>query len=240
MNEGDCRLIDQGHFAVAVGRFTRLQAESSETDVVLKGLVELISDLLAVAGGGVVTDLDGSSSVTTATTAPGIVLDRLAQLVSGGPCADAIARGRILHMAAVDDHREAWPQFVAEARRSGLVSMAAFPLRDGLRTVGALVLVSDRPRRWLEGEIAMVACLAEMASVYLSQRSAVTHFQRLSGQLEQALTSRIVVEQAKGIISNANGIGVEAAYRLIRRHARSHNATVHAVAEAIVTLELRV
>jgi len=208
--------------------------------VVLKGLVELISELLSLAGGGVVTDLEGSSVSTTAAIGPGIVLDRLPQLVSDGPCADPIARGNVLHIAAVDDHREAWPQFVAEARRSGLVSMAAFPLRDGLRIVGALVLVSDRPRRWLEGEIAMVVCLAEMASVYLSQRSAVNHFQRLSGQLEQALTTRIVVEQAKGIISNANGIGVDAAYQLIRRHARSHNASVHAVAEAIVTLELRV
>ncbi|MDH6281366.1 GAF and ANTAR domain-containing protein [Prescottella agglutinans] len=221
-------------------RFTRLQAESSETDVVLKGLVELISELLSLAGGGVVTDLDGSSALITSATAPGIVLDRLTQLVSDGPCAAAIARGSILHIAAVDDHREPWPQFVAEARRSGLVSLAAFPLRHGLRTVGTLVLVSDRPRRWLEGEIAMVGCLAEMASVYLSQKSAVNHFQRLSGQLEQALTTRIVVEQAKGIISNANGIGVDAAYQLIRRHARSHNASVHTVAEAIVTLELRV
>ncbi|GAB2649165.1 hypothetical protein GCM10027068_31040 [Prescottella soli] len=206
----------------------------------LRGLVELLSELLALAGGGVVTELDGSPAPTTSTTAPGVVLDRLAQLVSDGPCADAIARGRILHIAAVDDHRETWPQFVAEARRSGLVALAAFPLRHGPRTVGTLVLVSDRPRRWLEGEIAMVGCLAEMAAVYLSQRSAVNHFQRLSGQLEQALTTRIVVEQAKGIISNANGIGVDAAYQLIRRHARSHNASVHAVAEAIVTLELRV
>ncbi|WP_164877644.1 ANTAR domain-containing protein [Prescottella agglutinans] len=206
----------------------------------LTGLVELVSGLLGLAGGGVVTDLDGATATVTTSTGPGIALDRLAQLVSDGPGADAIARGSILRIAAVDDHREAWPQFVAEARRSGVVSLAVFPLRHGLRSVGALVLVSDRPRRWLEDEIAMVGCLAEMTSVFLSQRSAVSHFQRLSGQLEQALTSRIVVEQAKGIISNANGIGVDAAYQLIRRHARSHNASVHAVAEAIVTLELRV
>ncbi|WP_430332329.1 GAF and ANTAR domain-containing protein [Rhodococcus sp. ACT016] len=220
--------------------FTRLQAESCDADVVLKGLVDLISELLDLAGGGVVADIEGLSAQTTSTTGPGVVLDRLPHLLSDGPCADAIARGSILHIAAVDDHREAWPQFVAEARRSGLVSLAVFPLGHGPRAVGALVLVSDRPRRWLEDEMGMVGCLAEMASVYLSQRSALTHFQQLSGQLEQALTSRIVVEQAKGIISNANGIGVDAAYQLIRRHARSHNASVQAVAEAIVTLALRV
>lgn len=220
-----------------VERFTKLQAASSETDRVLAGLVDLVSDLLALAGGGVVADLDG---LPTSATSRGVPLDRLTQLVSDGPGVDAIARGRVLHIAAVDDHRESWPLFVAEARRSGVAALALFPLVHDGRALGVLVLISDRPRCWLEDEISMVGVLADMASVYLAQRSAVRHFEQLSGQLERALTSRVVVEQAKGIISNANGIGVDAAYQLIRSHARSHNATVRTVAEAIVTLELRV
>ncbi|WP_051918573.1 GAF and ANTAR domain-containing protein [Prescottella defluvii] len=220
-------------------KFAKLQAATVEADRVLEGLIELISDSLGLAGGGVVADHDGLPTSVTA-TGRGVDLDHLAQLVSGDPCADAIARRRVLHIEDVDDHRDAAPQFVAEARRSGLVSLALFPLGYGGRTVGALVLVSDRPRRWPADEISVVGVLADMVSVYLAQRSAVRRYEQRSGQLERALTSRIVVEQAKGIISNANSIGIDAAYQLIRSHARSHNVTVHTVAEAIVTLGLRV
>ena len=64
--------------------------------------------------------------------------------------------------------------------------------------------------------------------------------QQLNEQLTQALESRVVLEQAKGMTASDAAVSVDEAYHRIRRHARSHNTSLRAVAEAIVNLGLRV
>ena len=106
--------------------------------------------------------------------------------------------------------------------------------------IGALDLYAAEPRDWSDDDMAAAGVLADMATGLLVNASKLQQHQQLNDQLHRALESRIVVEQAKGIIANARGIWPDTAFQVIRRHARSHNTSLRTVAEAIVTVGLRV
>jgi AmiR/NasT family two-component response regulator len=88
--------------------------------------------------------------------------------------------------------------------------------------------------------MAVAAVLADMATSYMVNASKLHQQEQLSEQLQEALNSRVVIEQAKGITSQQNSVTIDQAYQRMRRHARSNNASLHVVAEAIVAVGLQV
>jgi AmiR/NasT family two-component response regulator len=97
-----------------------------------------------------------------------------------------------------------------------------------------------QPREWSEEDLAAASVLADVATSYLVNASKLHQQQQLNEQLTTALESRAVIEQAKGITAGDAGVSVQEAYHRIRRHARNHNTSLRAVAEAVVNLGLRV
>ena len=108
------------------------------------------------------------------------------------------------------------------------------------QTIGALNIYDAAARDWSEDDLAAAGVLADVATSYLVNASTLRQQQQLNEQLTQALESRAVLEQAKGMTANDAAVSVDEAHRRIRRHARSHNTSLRAVAEAIVNLGLRV
>jgi AmiR/NasT family two-component response regulator len=88
--------------------------------------------------------------------------------------------------------------------------------------------------------MAVAGVLADVATSYVVNASKLRQQEQLSEQLQHALESRVVIEQAKGITAQQNSVTVDQAYELIRGHARSNNANLRVVAEAIVAVGLRV
>jgi len=114
------------------------------------------------------------------------------------------------------------------------------PCQDAYDT-GEVVRVTDvrlESVRW--PEFAAAAVLADVATSYVINASKMRQQQQLSEQLQQALESRVVIEQAKGITAQQNAVSVDQAYDLMRGHARSNNASMRAVAHAIVAVGLHV
>ena len=107
------------------------------------------------------------------------------------------------------------------------------------RNVGALNLYSTSVRPWTERDLAAATVMADMATAYLINASVYDKQKRLAEQLPQALDSRVVIEQAKGVLANEHDISVDEAFERIRKHARAHGATVQTVAEAVVDVGLR-
>ncbi len=108
----------------------------------------------------------------------------------------------------------------------------------GQTKVGALNLYSDQLRDWSGDDLAIAQVLADMATGYLVNGSERDKHQRLNEQLQHALDSRIVIEQAKGMLAVTHHISVQAAFDLLRGHARRHHASLRSVAEAVVNLGL--
>jgi len=113
-----------------------------------------------------------------------------------------------------------WPDYSATATRLGVAGVAGIPMRDGDQVIGALNIYSREPRQWSDQDIAVAVVLADVATSYVLNASKLHDQEQLSAQLQQALDSRVVIEQAKGITAHQNTVRVDQAYQLMRRHAR--------------------
>lgn len=153
-----------------------------------------------------------------------------------GPCLDAYREGLPV---VNEDLREAtgrWPNFAPRAVAAGFRSVHAFPLRLRADRIGALNVFSASVGGRLDSsDVQVVQAIADVASIGLLQERAIRRGELLTEQLQGALNSRIIVEQAKGAVAQARGLSVDEAFELIRTHSRNHNLRIVDIAQVIVT-----
>jgi GAF domain-containing protein len=151
-----------------------------------------------------------------------------------GPCLDAYHSGVAVHSTMTDDADTRWPRFAPHARDVGFASVSALPMRLRTEVVGALNLFSTTPGP-LDPENRMAAqALADIATIGILQQRAMRDAHIVTTQLEAALKSRIVIEQAKGIVAERAHVTIDAAFTLLRSYARSHNRLLSQTALEII------
>ncbi len=165
-------------------------------------------------------------------------LERVQESEQVGPGVDALRAGEVVAVAALAE-APGWGAYGRAARETGIAAIAGIPMRLGDEKIGTLNLYSNTRREWSEDDLDAARVLADIASSYVINASKLARQRRLNEQLQEALTSRIVIEQAKGILAAERGISIDRAFELLRRHARSHRASLRSVAEAVVNLGLR-
>lgn len=152
-----------------------------------------------------------------------------------GPCLDAFRTGEPVvnaHLASADDR---WPQFGPYASAGGFRSVHAFPLRLRNDVIGAMGIFGTRSATLDESDVRIVQALADVAAIGLLQERTIHRSEVLTEQLQGALNSRIVIEQAKGAVAQARGVSVDDAFQLLRAHARRMNLRLIDVARSVVT-----
>jgi GAF domain-containing protein len=151
-----------------------------------------------------------------------------------GPCEQAYRTGTSVIDADLRmDAR--WPRFAAQATAAGFHTVHAFPLRRRSQAIGALNVFSHHTAARLDDDnIQIIQALADLATIALLQQRTISHVETLADQLQNALSSRVVIEQAKGAVATAHRISVEAAFEALRRHARNNNEKLSVVAHAVV------
>jgi transcriptional regulator with GAF, ATPase, and Fis domain len=155
--------------------------------------------------------------------------------VDEGPCLEAFQTGRPVVNADLRLDTERWPDFATRAAADGYLSAHAFPLRLRQDVIGAIGVFAAEVRPWDEAEAHTVQALAHVATIGLLQERAVRRGEVLAGQLQTALTSRIVIEQAKGALAQFLGVSIDDAFQILRDHARRTNGRLSDVARALVT-----
>jgi transcriptional regulator with GAF, ATPase, and Fis domain len=151
-----------------------------------------------------------------------------------GPCLDAFRTARPVinvNLAAAADQ---WPKFAPRASQAGFQSVHAFPLRLRKQVIGAMSVFGSTTELD-DTNTRIVQSLADVAVIGLLQERAIRCGEILTEQLQRALTSRILIEQAKGIVAQARGVSPDDAFHLIRHYARSHSRRLSDVAGSIVT-----
>lgn len=128
------------------------------------------------------------------------------------------------------------PQQSGGSRDSGRTRSAH---EAGEHCLGALNVYDDHVRKWSETDIESGRVLANMATGYILHASRLGEADRLNEQLQNALDSRIVIEQAKGILAGEHGVSVDDGFEILRQHARSNRASLRDVADAVVKIGLR-
>ena len=154
------------------------------------------------------------------------VLEQIQNAQQAGPCVEAFRTGTVLAIPDLEEYAERWPAYCAAARDRDLGSAVGIPLRLTGQSVGAVDLYAAGQRAWPAEDLEAAVVLADMVTAYLINASKVRQQEQLTEQLQQALESRTVIEQAKGVIAARHDVSIDEAFERIRRHARSHQVTV--------------
>jgi hypothetical protein len=190
----------------------------------LHTLAERCVQLLDIdAAGLMLADQRGNLHASAASTENARLLELFELQIDAGPCVDAYRTAAQVVNADLQASTERWPRFAEAARLTGFVSVHALPLRLRSTVIGALNLFSSHSRPLSEADIRVGQALADIATIGILAQRTMHQAETLAAQLQQALTSRVTIEQAKGILAERRGISVDAAFTLLRAHARSHN-----------------
>jgi GAF domain-containing protein len=235
-------MYDQSLLLETLSRFAVVLPARYDLQETLSELTESVTAVLGLCGTWVTMADDGQLRLLTWASQAAVELDRdHAQLHPFAcPCRDAYTTGEVVRVSDVRKESARWPEFSAAANRLPIAGVASIPMRLDDQIIGSLNLYSPEPREWADEDIGVARMLADMATSYMVNASKLRQQEQLSEQLQQALESRVVIEQAKGIIAQRNSVTIDEAYQRIRRHARTNNASLRAVAEAIVSVGLRV
>jgi GAF domain-containing protein len=151
-----------------------------------------------------------------------------------GPCLDAFRTGQRVDHENLHAGGGSWPSFSAAALGAGFQSAFALPLRLREATLGALNLLSVTRTPMAEADVIVARAFADLATLSIVQHRASAEAQRLNEQLAGALASRVVIEQAKGVLAERAGVDPAEAFSRLRAYARNHNLRLTDVAEAAV------
>ncbi|MFI5889628.1 GAF and ANTAR domain-containing protein [Actinoplanes sp. NPDC051513] len=150
-----------------------------------------------------------------------------------GPCLDAFRTGRPVTNVDLAAAAGQWPEFAPRAARAGFQSVHAFPLRLRKQVIGAMSVFGSATELD-DADTQIVQSLADVAVIGLLQERAIRRGKVLTEQLQGALNSRVVIEQAKGIVAQASGVSPDEAFVLIREYARGNNRRLSEFAQTIV------
>jgi GAF domain-containing protein len=151
-----------------------------------------------------------------------------------GPCLDSYRSGESVAAEDLLSFKDRWPRFVVRALEAGFRSAHAVPMRLRGALMGALNLFGTEPGELRAGDCAAAQALADVATIAIIQHRAVTRAQELNGQLNHALNSRVLVEQAKGMLAAQANLDMDQAFSRLRNHARNHNVLLVSVARDFV------
>jgi len=207
---------------------------------VLHNLTEEMTEGLDLTGAGVTLVHDGQQRFVTAALEAIANLERVQEAGQAGPCIDAVAARRPVAVPdiATEDASRRWPQYVTAAKTAGIQAVAGIPMLAEGVAVGAVNLYDSQPRNWSAEDLRVAVIFANIATGYLAHASATRQQQRTSEQLQQALSTRLIIEQAKGVLATQQETSVDDAFRVLRTYARTHGARIHDVARAVVEGEL--
>jgi transcriptional regulator with GAF, ATPase, and Fis domain len=208
-----------------------------EFDVVdfLQMLTERCVELVDTdAAGLMLDDQRGNLQVVAATHESARLLELFELQKAEGPCLECFATGQAIANVDLADAGNRWPRFAAAARDLGFAVSHALPLRLRRQVIGALNLFTVESKRLDDDDLAVARGLADVATIGLLHERAIHDQVVLSEQLQAALHSRILIEQAKGVLSARAGTSVDEAFRLLRTHARRTGRPLTGVADAVI------
>jgi hypothetical protein len=201
----------------------------------MQTLAERCVEILDVSEAGIMlADADGNLRHVACSSEEMRLVELFELQVGEGPCFDAYHTHASVNCAALVDAEARWPLFAAHAREGGFASVAAVPMRLRSDVIGALNLFSARGTALNEHDLTVAQAMADIATIGILQERTIHDSRAFSAQLESALDSRIVIEQAKGIVAERNQIDVDAAFQQIRSFARNHNRLLSETARQII------
>lgn len=151
-----------------------------------------------------------------------------------GPCLECFRSGKPSVADDLEAEVDRWPEFAPEALRAGYRSVHALALRCQDQVIGALNLFGTTPGAFSADDLVSAQAMADVATIGILQQRAITEARIMAEQLQSALNSRVVIEQAKGVLAERAQIDVDEAFSVLRLYARTNNLRLREVAESFI------
>src|SRR5579864_543974 len=186
------------------------------------------------AAGLLLADPRGELRVVAASSEAARLLELFQIQNDQGPCLDCFRSGRPVAAADLAAAAARWPRFAPAAHRAGFAAVQALPMRLREQVIGALNLFRAGPGALSPADIRVGQALADVATISLLHERGMRHSDTLNEQLQTALNSRVVIEQAKGKLAERLSLDMDQAFSLLRHHARSRNQRLSDLAQAFI------
>jgi GAF domain-containing protein len=200
-------------------------------------LSERCVELLDVDAAGVIlTDGTGGLSVAAASSEQSRLLEVFAVAIDAGPCVDCVRSGRAVFSddLTTATARQQWPRYAPGALDAGFRSTHALPMRLRDDVIGVLTLLHTDQHTLAESDARLGQALADAATIGLLHERAVQQAWTVQEQLQGALNSRVIIEQAKGVLAVQVDISPDDAFTVLRSHARSHGLRLTELARGVI------
>ena len=216
--------------------------EGFEANRYLQRVSDRCVELLDARAAGVML-IDGGRPVSLAASSrhERVALDLLEAQHGGGPCLESYGSGKPVPPVSIRvAHADArWPAFTERALSHDIVTTFAVPLRRRENLLGALnvfvpTLPDTGPDDDVTSDVHVAQALADAAALGLQNRHTYTRYRTLSGQLQEALSSRVRVEQAKGMLAERWSVPADQAFMALRQYARRHRLALDQVASTVI------
>lgn len=198
-------------------------------------LVDSLMALLPVSAAGIMLgDANGRLHVFASSSEQTRLLELLQLEANAGPCLEAYHTLEAVLVPNIQQNQQRWPAFARRAAEYGFAAAFALPLRLREERIGAVNLFRAGAGTISDRDIAVGQALADVASVGILHQRILTRADVINQQLQTALNTRTVIEQAKGVLAERGSIGMDRAFGLLRRHARDTNQRLVDLAHAVV------
>jgi GAF domain-containing protein len=189
----------------------------------------------ASAAGVVLADPRGELRVAAASSEEAGLLELFQLQNDQGPCLECFRTGRPVTATDLTGPDPRWPRFAQAATQAGFATVEALPMRLRGQVIGALNLFGAGPGRFDTADVRIGQALADVATIGLLHERNVRRREAVAEQLQAALNSRVVIEQAKGKLAERLGIDMDRAFTMVRDYARNTNQHLTDVARDFVT-----
>jgi GAF domain-containing protein len=191
--------------------------------------------LAASAAGVVLADPRGELRVAAASSEEAGLVELFQLQNDQGPCLDCFRTGRPISAADLTGPDQRWPRFAQAATQAGFRTVEALPMRLRDQVIGALNLFRAEPGPFETADLRIAQALADVATIGLLHERNVRRSETVAEQLQAALNSRVMIEQAKGKLAERYGLDMDRAFRMLRDYARNNNQHLTDVARDFVT-----
>jgi GAF domain-containing protein len=190
------------------------------------------------AAGLILFGRSGDLHVAASTGHYGALLELLQVEAGEGPCLEAARTGEVIAVPEVAAVEKRWPHFSRSATDAGYASAHSVPLRFKKSVVGSFNLFGQRVGPFDPDDLAAARALADIATINILQHRAHNDVVQTQAQLQAALDSRTVIEQAKGWIANGNSVSLDTAYLALRDYSRRNRLPMAEVALGVLSRRL--
>jgi transcriptional regulator with GAF, ATPase, and Fis domain len=215
----------------------------SDYDVVdlLQLLVDNAVELFDASAAGIMLANERQELEVIASTSERSNFIGLMQLDAGeGPCVEAFTTAQTVSVHNPAEMQRRWPRFAAASAALGYASVHSVPLRLRDSTLGSMNLFRETTGALNAQDAVALRALTDVATISALQHRTTEHAALVQTQLQHALDSRVIVEQAKGFLAHTHQIDLDAAFKLLRSYARSHHLriadTAHDIVNRVITI----